>query len=316
MHVLVVRPIRPYDACATASLNRPALARSDPRPSSCDLVRSPPVTAASTVDPSVPRVLAQGEIEALSRQLIDDSYAIIPGMYGRDKVERIRSALARIYARLDAPPMWSKAPVWIGDNLEVSGTGLVIHKLLSFDPDLHPDMLDPQVVELVRRALGEDMHLEFAGAVITDHTRPFFKWHNHVGGIDDERYRRLGLRPPIESLERVAMIVYLDEMGPNTGQLLIHPRRVSGASPPPGDVQTEHWDGELGVVGPPGTVVLIDQTTWHAALPRTVDSDRRYFFGLWFAASCVPKSERVDESLYAIESPDPLLRSLLPTRAV
>ena len=180
-------------------------------------------------------MLGRDQIEALSRQLIDDSYAVVPGMYSREKVDRIRGALAGIHARLDAPPMWSKEPQWIGDNLEVSGTGLVIHKLLSFDPSLHRDMLEPQIVEVVRRALGEDMHLEFAGAVITDHTRPFFKWHNHVGGIDDERYRRLGLRPAIESIERVAMIVYLDEMGPDTGQLLIHPRRVSGAAPPPGD---------------------------------------------------------------------------------
>jgi len=259
-------------------------------------------------------VLGQAQVQALSRQLIDDSYAVVPGMYGRAKVGRIRSALAQIYARLDAPPMWSKRPEWIRENIEVSGTGLVLHKLLSFDPCLHRDILDPQIVAIVRRALGEDMHLEFAGAVITDSTRPFFKWHNHVGGIDDERYRRLGLRPRIESIERVAMLVYLDEMGPDSGQLLLHPHRISGDSPPPGDPQAEHWDGELAVVGPAGTVVMIDQTTWHAALPRTVDSDPRYFFGLWFAASSVPKSERVDESLYTVESPNQLLRSLLPAR--
>lgn len=259
-------------------------------------------------------VLDDAQLDGLARQLIEDSYAVVPGMYGPDKVARIRGSLAQIYARLDAPPMWSKEPRWLGDNLEVSGTGLVIHKLLSFDPSLHQDMLEPQIVEIIRRALGPDMHLEFAGAVITDRTRPFFKWHNHVGGIDDERYRRLGLRPAIESIERVAMLVYLDEMGPETGQLLIHPHRISGAARPPGEVEALHWDGEVRVAGPPGTVVMIDQTTWHAALPRTVDDSQRYFFGLWFAASCVAKSARVDESLYAVESPDPLLRSVLPAR--
>ncbi|MFO7564876.1 MAG: hypothetical protein R6X02_19685 [Enhygromyxa sp.] len=248
-----------------------------------------------------------------SQQLIDRSYAVLPGHWDPAKLARIRAALLGIYARLDHPPLWSSKPRWQGENVEISDTGLVIHKLLSFDPELHADLIDPQVVEIIRGALGHDMHLEFAGAVITNHTRPFFKWHNHVGGIEDEKYRRLGLRPAIERPERIAMIVYLDEMGPGTGQLLIHPHRVSGAADPPGPIEQLHWEGQVEVSGGPGTVVMIDQTTWHAALPRTVDHELRLFFGLWFAASCVPKTERIDESLVAIDSPDPLLRSLLPS---
>ncbi|PRP97468.1 hypothetical protein ENSA5_33610 [Enhygromyxa salina] len=256
--------------------------------------------------------LQPSQLEALSRQLVERSFAVLPGHYGPAKVGRIRAALERIYHRLDDPPLWSNEPRWLNDDLEVSGTGVVIHKLLSFDPELHRDILEPDVIEIIRGALGPDMHLEFAGAVVTNYTRPFFKWHNHVGGIDDERYRRLGLRPAIEKPERVAMIVYLDEMGPETGQLLIHPERVSGAAGPPEPVDKLRWDGQFEVVGPPGTVVMIDQTTWHAALPRTIDHELRFFFGLWFAASCVAKTERVDESLFEIDSPDPLLQSLLP----
>lgn len=247
-----------------------------------------------------------------SQQLIDRSYAVLRGHWDAGKVARIRTALAGIYGRLEQPPLWSAEPLWQGENVEISNTGLVIHKLLSFDPSLHADLLDAEVIEIIRGALGHDMHLEFAGAVITNHTRPFFKWHNHVGGIEDEKYRRLGLRPAIERPERVAMIVYLEAMGPGTGQLLIHPQRVSGASGPPGVVEEPNWEGQVEVSGGPGTVVMIDQTTWHAALPRTVSHELRMFFGLWFAASCVPKTERVDESLFAVESPDPLLRSLLP----
>jgi hypothetical protein len=252
-------------------------------------------------------------MQALTQQLIERSYAIVPGRYGPDKLARIRATLLAIYGRLDQPPLWSQEPQVLGENLELSATGLVIHKLLSFDPELHHDLLEPDIIEIIRGALGEDMHLEFAGAVITNYTRPFFKWHNHVGGIEDEKYRRLGLRPPIERPERVAMIVYLDEMGPGTGQLLIHPQRVSGAAGPPGPIDEPRWQERVEVSGPPGTVVMIDQTTWHAALPRTVDHELRFFFGLWFAAASVPKTERVDESLFAVDSRDPLLRSLLPS---
>ncbi|MEZ4383676.1 MAG: hypothetical protein R3A79_20260 [Nannocystaceae bacterium] len=257
--------------------------------------------------------LDEAQLDGLARQLVDDSWAVVPGAYAGAKVDRLRGALAELYDRLEAPPLWSQRPLQLSDDLEVSGTGLVIHRLLSFAPELHRDLLEPPIVAILRRALGDDMHLEFAGAVITDASRPFFKWHNHVGGIDDERYRRLGLRPPVESIERVAMIVYLDAMGPDTGQLLIHPRRVSGRAGPPGDIDSPRWDDQVAVVGPPGTVVMIDQTTWHAALPRARPG-LRFFFGLWFAAARAPRAARVDASLDAIDSPDPLLRSLLATR--
>lgn len=104
-------------------------------------------------------------------------------------------------------------------------------------------------------------------------------------------------------------------MGPGTGQLLIHPRRVSGASGPPGPVEQPLWAERLEVTGPPGTVVMLDQTTWHAALPRTVDQELRCFFGLWFVSATAPVAERVDESLLRVDTNDPLLRSLLPARS-
>lgn len=252
------------------------------------------------------------DVTASSRQLVERGFAVLPGRYEVGKVARIRGALEQVYQRLQAPPVWSEQPRWLSDDLEVSGTGLVIHKLLKLYPELHHDMLEADVVQILRGALGHDMQLEFAGAVVTNHTRPFFKWHNHVGGIEDEKFRRLGLRPPIEAPERVAMIVYLDEMGPGTGQLLIHPHRVSGASGPPGPVEQPRWDGQHEVVGPPGTVVMLDQTTWHAALPRTVDQELRFFFGLWFVAASAPVAERVDESLLQVDTRDALLQSLLP----
>lgn len=251
---------------------------------------------------------------SLSRQLIEDSYAVLPGLYDAAKVSRVRSRLEALVAEIDPPQMYSKEPQWLGDNIEISATGLVLHKLLGFAPELHRDLLDPVAVDIARRALGPDMYLEFVGAIAVDHTRPFFAWHNHVGGIDDEKYRRLGAHDPIEAIERVAMIVYLDTMAPGTGQFMLHPHRVNGAMPPPAPRDEPNWEGRLVVEGPPGTVVMIDQTTWHAALPRTVEGELRYFMGVWFASGSAPASDRVDETLARIEQPDPLLRAVLETR--
>lgn len=250
-------------------------------------------------------------IDEQGRQLRERGSAVMPGLYPATRVERLRASLLALYERLGEPPLYAREPVWLTGDLEVSSTGLVVHKLLGFDPSLHRDILEPDLVAVVRRALGEDMRLEFVGAVIADRTRPFFAWHNHVGGIDDEAFRRRGLRPPIARPERVAALVYLDEIGPDSGQLLIWPHRLDGSAAPPLPIDLSEWPGQHAVRGPAGTVALLDQCAWHAVRPRTV-AGLRLFVGLWFAAADARPAERVDESLRALADVDPLLRSLLP----
>lgn len=250
-------------------------------------------------------------IEAQAELLRARSFAIFPGLYSAPRVERLRAGLLELYRRLGAPPLYAGEPVWLGEDLEVSSTGLVVHKLLNFARSLHGDLLEPDAVATLRRVLGDDMRLEFAGAVIADHTRPFFAWHNHVGGIDDEAFRRRGLRPPIAGPERVAMLIYLEAMNADSGQLKIWPHRVDGAASPPYSVEMPDWPGQLEVCGPAGTAVMLDQCAWHAVAPRVMDG-LRLFVGLWFAAADARPSERVDESLLKFDTADLLLRSLLP----
>ena len=253
-------------------------------------------------------------IDAWSRQLRDESYTVMPGLYAPDRVADLRAVMERLYRDLGSPPPYGQGVRWIAENLEVSSTGFVIHKLLGFTRALHHGLLPREAVEVVRRVLGADMHLEMVGGVISDHTRPFFEWHMHVGGIDDEAYRRNGLRPTFTSPQRVAMLVYLDEMRAESGQLLVYPRKVTDPIDPPFPVGQTHWDGEVAVVGPPGTVVMLEQSTWHAVRPSSIEDSLRMFVGFWFAAADATAAQRVDESLYALESPDELLVSVLPRR--
>lgn len=253
----------------------------------------------------------QIEVTALSAQLARDGYAILPGLYPPEAVARLRDVVTSIYGELGAPSLFARPPQWPSETIEISTTGLVLHQLLGRAPALHRGLLDPTAIEVLRGALGEDMHLELTAALLCDHTRPFFEWHNHVGGIDDERYRRLGLRPEIERPERVAMLVYLDELREGAGQLLIYPRRVSGASGPPQDPSAHAWEGQLAVEGPAGTVVMMDQCCWHAVLPCAPRETPRIFIGLWFAASDAPPAHHRDESLRRIAAPDALLASVL-----
>lgn len=248
-----------------------------------------------------------------SRCLCEHGFAVIPGLYAPGEIARIRHVLARVHRELGEPtPYRSDGVKWLADNVEISATGFVVHKLLGLAPELQRGVLEPELVDAARAVLGTDMHLEMVGGVVTNHERPFFEWHMHVGGIDDETYRRRGWRPTFDRPQRVAALVYLDEIGPETGQLLVYPREPTDPIEPPYPVSQRHWEGEVAVRGPPGTVVMLEQSTWHAVLPCAVATSLRMFVGFWFAASWATEAERVDESLRSLESPDDVLASVLP----
>ena len=79
--------------------------------------------------------------------------------------------------------------------------------------------------------------VEKTGAV---HHAPFFQWHTHVGGIDDELYRKHGWAPQFDRAQRVVCLLYLNDIEPDGGQVLLWPRRESdpNAKPPPSPPRT------------------------------------------------------------------------------
>ncbi|HJL16291.1 MAG TPA: phytanoyl-CoA dioxygenase family protein [Sandaracinaceae bacterium LLY-WYZ-13_1] len=252
-------------------------------------------------------------VDAAVEQLRGRGFAVLPGLYDADRVARLRAALGDVYRDAGEPtPYRAEGVAWPAENVEISATGFVVHKLLGFTPALRHGLLAPDAVAVVRGALGDAMHLEMVGGAVTNHVRPFFRWHMHVGGIDDETYRRRGWRPTFARPQRVAMLVYLDEMGPGTGQLLVYPREPSDPIEPPFDVDARAWSGQVAVEGPAGTVVLLEQSTWHAVLPRTREAPLRMFVGFWFAAPWATEAERVDESLRGLGAVDEVLASVLP----
>jgi hypothetical protein len=65
---------------------------------------------------------------------------------------------------------------------------------------------------------------------------------------------------------------------------------------------------------PRGPAVLIEQTTWHAALPQTREG-LRMFMGFYFAAATAPAPQAIDESLARFKTDVALLASVLPPEA-
>ncbi len=250
----------------------------------------------------------EGAVTSLRRK----GFCILRGHCDAARVLRLREGVAAVYESLQPVALYDAETRTLAPDVELSPTGLVLTRLLRWCPALHHSLFDEEMVTIVREALGEGAHLELTASVLTDRSRPFFPWHHHAGGIDEELLRHRGEYVTAQ-LQRLALIIYLDAQEPGGGELLLHPERTADGSPPVARAQDEEWPRQVVVAGPPGTAVLMDQLTWHAARQRTLPG-QRIFVGAWFAAGAVADTERVDDSLYAVQSPSPLFRSLLRPR--
>jgi hypothetical protein len=92
------------------------------------------------------------------------------------------------------------------------------------------------------------------------------------------------------------LLVYLDELAPGAGQLLIYPRRQSDPIAQPFADERAPWDGQVSLACPAGTAVLLDERTWHAATVRSLPG-LRMFVGGQFIRSPALRASRADPAL-------------------
>jgi hypothetical protein len=152
--------------------------------------------------------------------------------------------------------------------------------------------------------------LELTGAVVSDAGRPFFSWHNHIGGIDVEAFRASGVFPRFERSERLIAVVYLDEIDEDMGPLVALPRRIDEPTEPQRDLRAPRWDGEVLLTFPRGSTLVFEQCTWHAVRTQRRDA-QRMFVGTYFASRRAPPTQSVDRSLVGLRGGGALLRSVL-----
>jgi hypothetical protein len=201
-----------------------------------------------------------------------------------------------------------------GSDTAATAAGFAVRQILKTRPELAPILLDETMVAVLRETLGADMVLELAGGLISDASRPFFKWHNHIGGIEDHLWEKRSDYPRNGEPQRVLALVYLQPLTPSFGSLLVLPRKPTDPVAAPAALDARHWDGQVVVEAPAGSVVLVEQSTWHAALTQTTDV-LRMFIGLYFAAASAPAGAGTDDGLLALTTDVPLLRSVLPKRS-
>lgn len=249
---------------------------------------------------------------ALAARFAEVGCVVLPDIVDAARVEAMRAALDAAREQIGNPPLYAREPVRTTPKTEISSTGLVFFELLGWAPHLAPMLLDPWALQVVRAILGDAARMELVGGVMTDHTRPFFEWHNHVGGPDDEAIRTQGGGVPTSTRpQRLSYLIYLDDVTEANGPMLVLPGRPTDAFEAPEPRDRPRWQGDMVVTLDAGSVLLIDETTWHA-VPQRRDPGPRRWVGAYFAAGHVPPAEFLDSTLPDID--EPLIRSVVPAR--
>lgn len=247
----------------------------------------------------------------VGRQVHARGYAMLEQPFPPEDVAAIRAAVTAKYAALGSPPTFANPPKEPAPDAEIARVGFIFHKLGVHAPELAARLLTPELVAVARDVLGDDMYLEYTCAVLCNDSRPFFPWHMHVGGVDNVVYRKRGQFPSFDRCERLSVLLYLDDLTDDSGPLLVYPRVLGGSTRAPYDPALERWDDQVELRCKRGSVVLLDQCTWHAAAAKH-SRGLRSFIAYYFTAQTAPAPSWVDHSFDAAALAIPLLASVLP----
>ncbi len=247
-------------------------------------------------------------MSATARELEARGFAVLPTRLAPGELETLSSALDRLRADVGAVRLYAEDDVVLGDDVKVSPVGLTFFGVLGRAPELASLFVREDVVPILREVLGSELELEQACGVISDESRPFFFWHNHVGGIDGEDFRaRAPLAP--SRIERLVVTFYATPLDTAHGAMLLHPRAVGDALWPPHPPGRTPWPDATVLDAPAGSIVVLDEATWHAVAPMEASGVRR-FVAFFVRRADLPPTRRVDTTIAPALAADAQLASI------
>jgi hypothetical protein len=249
-----------------------------------------------------------------ARELLEQGFTVFEHAYTDDEVDFFRQHIVDTWTRLGRPALVASPPSHPAEDVAIGPAGMVLLKLTRHFPEMASRLYKRPIIETLRAVLGDDMYLELPAGALSDATRPFFDWHMHVDGIDPATFL-LEKRPfpTFERSQRVTHLLYLDDVTEESGLLFLYPRRITDPTAPPFETTAERWEGQVVVSCPRGSVVVIEQCTWHAA-GRKRGAGLRGFIGSYFAAAGARTTPLADASLADWDGADGLFKSVLRRR--
>jgi hypothetical protein len=213
-------------------------------------------------------------------------WAVLPEVYPEADCAQLRAAVDRVWRTLGAPVPYDPGEVFLdGEGTSLSSAGFVCRQLLDLAPEVAEILDRPALLDVIDTVLGPGALIEGVAGNLNDATRPFCYWHNHVGGIHAGHFRELGRYPaPDGPIRRLVCVIYVDGLSPENGEMLVWPRgRTDPAAPPREDFGSTSWPGEDVVQCPDGSLLLLDEYTWHAVRRQQREGNRHYV-GLYAVA--------------------------------
>lgn len=242
-----------------------------------------------------------------AQEFRERGFARFENMFSAGEAEGLIAGLEHMWQRLGQPSLVSQADVWHAPHVHVSPVGMTCAGILDHLPAAAAVLLRPELLMFFNEILGAGFELELGAGVLSDDRRPFFFWHHHVGGIDGEDHRgRSNSYPTFGRCERLACSLYASPLDDAHGVMLVWPRAVDASTAPPWPDTEAAWPGATEVRAPAGSVVILDQGTWHAVTPMGRPG-RRGFVAFFVRRAGLAPTVRCDASLARAFARDPAL---------
>ncbi len=210
--------------------------------------------------------------------LRERGWAVIENVYSNEECEQMRALVDDVWRSSGSPVPYDPGEVMLGQGISLSSAGFVCRELLLHAPSVARFLDREAVLDVVDTVLGPESLIESVAGNLNDETRPFCYWHHHAGGIHAGYFRARAQYPePQGAITRLVCVVYLDGLSNVNGEMLVWPRKPEdSASPPFDDFGKTSWEGQDVVHCGDGSLVLLDELTWHAVRPQARLGRRRY----------------------------------------
>lgn len=233
------------------------------------------------------------------RAVRERGYAVWSRTADEAGVAQLRTAIDALVDTLPGDALWADHNAPLSDDAMLTPAGLALPRLLSIQPGLRSLVLPPALLHGATELLGAGARIELAGAVVTDRHRPFFAWHTHIDGEEESARWQARRWPVIAEVRRILTLLYLDDVDDDGGPLLVVPRRVGDPCEPLDDLQADAWPGQHELRPRAGTLVALDECTWHAARPM-LRAGRRRFVGVYFASGSTQPAPWADPAYASV----------------
>lgn len=237
--------------------------------------------------------MSSSQESAAQETLAGRGYVVYPGLYADDFVQSARAGILSIHEALKRPSLcqegWNEQAI---NGTGITSSGLQVGSVLAdYAPAAVENFLHPEIRALFHACLGEDFEVDVIGGCLSDETRARKPWHHHCGGPDEDRSDP-DFTPVGRPAQRLNLLVYLDDVGPKQGQLLVHPRGQADSIEEHGHIR-EDWAGQEVLSWTAGTAVVLDERTWHSVWRQEVPGSRM-FVGGYFRDTRLPAPRNAD----------------------